>query len=147
VLTTRRAAGGVLVLVGAVALWQAQGFPMGALARPGPGLLPAALALVLIVIGAVMLARGGAGEPLGAGSWRESAHALGILGVCALVALLLERLGWRLTVTLALLLLLRALERRSVAFAVALTAAIALGSFWLFDTLLKVPLPRGPFGI
>src|SRR5215475_12211428 len=24
--------------------------------------------------------------------------------------------------------------------------ALAVGTFWLFDTLLRVPLPRGPFG-
>jgi len=28
-----------------------------------------------------------------------------------------------------------------------LTAVMAWGSFFLFDTLLRVPLPRGPFGI
>jgi putative tricarboxylic transport membrane protein len=120
---------------------------MGGLARPGPGLLPAVLAVVLVAFGVVMIARGGGGEPLGALRWSESAHALAILGVCAFVGLALERLGWRLTVGLALLVLLRGLERRSLGFALALTLAIALGSFWLFDTLLKVPLPRGPFGL
>jgi hypothetical protein len=93
-----------------------------------------------------MLVRGG-GESLAAQPWRESAHALGILAVCAFVALALERLGWRLTVALALLVLLRVLERRSLLFALGLTLAIALGSFWLFDTLLKVPLPRGLLGV
>jgi Tripartite tricarboxylate transporter TctB family len=146
-LTTQRAAGGVLVLVGVLALWEARLFPVGALARPGPGFLPTALSLVLVALGALMVARGGAGEPLAAMRWGESGHALAILGVCALVGLALERLGWRLTVALALLVLFRVLERRGILFSVALTLLIALGSFWLFNTLLKVPLPRGPFGI
>ena len=146
-LTTQRAAGGVLVLVGGLALWEARAFPVGALARPGPGFLPTVLSLALVAFGVVMLARGGSGQRLAAMPWGESGHALAILGVCAFVGLALERLGWRLTVALALLVLLRVLERRSTLFAVTLTLVIALGSFWLFNTLLKVPLPRGPFGI
>jgi len=31
----------------------------------------------------------------------------------------------------------------TVVFAV----AMALGTYWLFDTLLRVQLPRGPFGL
>jgi hypothetical protein len=31
--------------------------------------------------------------------------------------------------------------------AVVLTVAIAWGSFFLFDSVLRVPLPRGPFGL
>jgi hypothetical protein len=146
-LTTQRAAGGVLVLVGVLALWETRGFPVGGLARPGPGFLPIALAVVLIAFGVVMLARGGASAPVAAMRWGESGHALAILGVCVFFAVALERLGWRLTVALALLFLLGVLERRSPLFAVSLTLAVALGSFWLFNTLLKVPLPRGPFGI
>ena len=146
-LTAQRAAGAVLVLAGALALWEARRFPVGTLARPGPGYLPIVLALVLVAFGVVMLARGGAGVRLAALGWGESRHALAILGACAFVGLALERLGWRLTVGLALLFLFRVLERRSTLFAVALTLGIALGSFWLFNTLLRVPLPRGPFGL
>jgi hypothetical protein len=34
-----------------------------------------------------------------------------------------------------------------VIFTLVLTAVIALGSFYLFNTVLNVPLPRGPFGL
>jgi hypothetical protein len=39
------------------------------------------------------------------------------------------------------------LERLAVVTSLVLTAGMAWGSFYLFDTLLKVPLPRGPFGL
>lgn len=145
-LTAQRAAGAVLVLAGLLALWESRPFPVGTLARPGPGYLPNVLALILVAFGVVMLVRGGRGVRLAALGWSESRHALAILAACVFVGLALERIGWRLTVGLALLFLLRVVERRSTLFAVALTVVIALGSFWVFDTLLRVPLPRGPFG-
>ena len=43
--------------------------------------------------------------------------------------------------------LLIGLERRGVLAGLALTLAIVWGSFYLFDTFLRVPLPRGPFGL
>ena len=46
-----------------------------------------------------------------------------------------------------LLFLLLVLERKGVVVSLVLTAAVAWGSFFLFDTVLRVPLPRGPFGI
>ena len=39
------------------------------------------------------------------------------------------------------------LERRGLVFGCVLTLIIALGSFYLFNDLLRVPLPRGPFGL
>ena len=59
----------------------------------------------------------------------------------------LERLGYRLTMLAALLFLVWLVERWSLAAAVVFAFALAFGSFYLFDTLLRVPLPRGPFNI
>jgi hypothetical protein len=43
--------------------------------------------------------------------------------------------------------LLGVVERRGVIFSVVFAVAFAGGTFLLFDTLLRVPLPRGPFGL
>jgi predicted lysophospholipase L1 biosynthesis ABC-type transport system permease subunit len=48
---------------------------------------------------------------------------------------------------LVLAVLFLALERLGAVTGLALTIGMAWGSFYLFDTLLKVPLPRGPFGL
>jgi len=69
-----------------------------------------------------------------------------ILGACAFAALGLERLGYRLTVAAMLGFLVGVVERRSLVTTVVLMVAFALGTFFLFDTLLRVPLPRGPGG-
>jgi hypothetical protein len=47
---------------------------------------------------------------------------------------------------LVLAFLLLRVERRGLVLGAALSLAMAWGSFYVFDTLLKVRLPRGPFG-
>ncbi|MBI2526826.1 MAG: hypothetical protein HYY95_03785 [Candidatus Rokubacteria bacterium] len=43
--------------------------------------------------------------------------------------------------------LLRVVERRHLPAAAAFAVGLAWGSFHLFSTLLRVPLPRGPWGL
>ena len=43
--------------------------------------------------------------------------------------------------------LILGLERKGLMLSLVLMVVMAWGSFYLFDTLLKVPLPRGPFGL
>jgi len=146
-LTIDRVAGGALVLAGLIALWESRRFPLGTLHRPGPAYMPVVLAVLLIFFGialAVLGARSGRFADVG---WHEWRHAVAIFGACAFAAWGLERLGYRLTTAVVLFFLLFVLERRGVVGAIVLTVTIAWGSFYLFDTLLRVPLPRGPFGL
>ena len=146
-LTTDRAAGGALVLIGLIAVWESRRFPLGSLHRPGPAYMPTLLALLLIVFGLAVALMGARSQRLGEVGWHEWRHAVGIFAACAFAAWGLDRLGYRLTMAAVLLFLMLGLERKGVVVTLVLTAAIAWGSFWLFDTLLRVPLPRGPFGL
>ena len=146
-LSTDRAAGGILVLIGAVGLRESLQFPLGTLWRPGPAYLPVVLALLLVGFGLLLALLGAGGTALRDLKWGEWRHAVAIFGTCAFIALALERLGYRLTIAAALLFLLGVLERRGLVSTLLLTVAIAGGSFFLFDTTLRVPLPRGPFGL
>jgi len=58
----------------------------------------------------------------------------------------MEPLGYRLTMFLALGILFGVLERMKVWWALILASSLSLGSFWVFDTVLRVPLPRGGWG-
>lgn len=146
-LTTDRVAGGALVLVGAVALWQSLQLPLGSLRQPGPAYMPALLAVLLILFGVAVAAFGAASAPFAAVAWTEWRHALAIFGACAFAAVALERLGYRLTMGLVLAFLLGAVERKHPLLTLALSVGVAGGSFFLFNTVLRVPLPRGPFGL
>lgn len=123
-----------------------QRLPLGSLANPGPAYFPGVLACLVLAAGVALTVLGGAGPRFASLQWREWRHALAILATIAFCALALERLGYRLTVFVALAFLLGYVERKPLAATFVLAAGLALGTFALFDTLLRVPLPRGPFG-
>jgi hypothetical protein len=146
-LTTDRVAGGALVVFGLIAVWESRQFPLGSISRPGPAYMPTVLALLLIVFGVAVALMGARSQPFAAVRWHEWRHAVGIFAACAFAAWSLNRLGFRLTMACVLVFLLLVLERKGVITTAIITLAIAWGSFFLFDTFLRVPLPRGPFGL
>jgi putative tricarboxylic transport membrane protein len=146
-MTVDRVAGMALVLIGFITLWESRVFPLGSLRRPGPAYMPVVVAALLIVFGVAVFAMGGRARRLAELAWPEWRHALAIFGACGFAAWGLERLGYRLTIALAAAFLLLVVERKGWALGLALTVALAWGSFFVFDTLLRVPLPRGPFGL
>ncbi|HEX6079472.1 MAG TPA: tripartite tricarboxylate transporter TctB family protein [Methylomirabilota bacterium] len=146
-MTVDRVAGVALAGIGLVAIWESRAFPLGSLHRPGPAYMPVLLAVLLIAFGIAVFAMGRGARTLAEIGWPEWRHAAAIFGACAFAALGLERLGYRLTMAVVVGLLLLGLERRGWALGLGLTVAMAWGSFYLFDTLLRVPLPRGPFGL
>ena len=146
-MTVDRVAGVALVVIGLVAVWESRAFPLGTLHRPGPAYMPLLLAVLLIVFGIAVFAMGRSARSLVEIGWPEWRHAAAIFGACAFAAFGLDRLGYRLTMAVVVGLLLLGLERRGWALGLGLTVAMAWGSFYLFDTILRVPLPRGPFGL
>ena len=145
-LTTDRAGGGGLALLALWVLWECRRLPLGSWREPGPGAVPAALALVALGLGVAIVALGGRATRVDAVDWTEARRALVVVAACAFLTLGLERLGYRLTVLATLLFLVGAVERRGAVTAVAFSAGVAWGSYFLFNTLLKVPLPLGPMG-
>ncbi len=121
--------------------------PLGSLQNPGPAYVPILLASLLLVLGIAVAALGRASARVVDVGWSEWRHAVMILLVCAFMALALERLGYRVTIALALAFLIWVLERQSIVAGLAFAVLFSLGSFYLFETLLRVPLPRGPWGL
>jgi len=145
--TVDRVAGVALILIGLVTMWESRVFPLGSLHRPGPAYMPVVLAALLIIFGAAVFAMDARVRRLAEVGWPEWRHALAIFGACAFAAWGLERLGYRLTMAVVVAFLLLVVERKGWALGLALTVVMAWGSFFVFDTLLRVPLPRGLFGL
>ena len=146
-LTVDRVAGAGLAVFALFVLWQSRALPLGSMSNPGPAFMPMVLAILLLLGGLAIAALGGDTPRLGSLDFGEWRHAAAIFVACAFAALALERLGYRLTVVSVLLFVLGVVERKPVVIAVVFAAAFAIGTFFLFDTLLRVPLPRGPLGI
>jgi hypothetical protein len=78
--------------------------------------------------------------------WEEAGHAGAILACSFLATFGIERLGYRITMILILGFLFGVVERLKLWQVFALTIGLSLGTFWVFDSLLRVILPRGGFG-
>lgn len=144
-LTRDRLAGFVLVAVAAAIAWETRSLPLGSLHEPGPGYLPLITAVLMGGFGVLVALRGG-GPALGAMKWPEARHALALLGACAFAAFALERLGYRLTTLALLVFFLGVIERRRPLAIAVVALGLSLGTFYIFADLLRVPLPRGPWG-
>jgi hypothetical protein len=142
---TRDRVGGVALLLFAVAvMWEDRAFPLGSVTKPGPGYMPMLLAGILAAMALLVIWVGGRSPALGSLDWSEKKHAVAILGGCAFTALALERIGYRLTVILLVVFLLWVIERKRSAVVIATALGLSLGTFYVFSTLLQVPLPLGP---
>jgi putative tricarboxylic transport membrane protein len=145
--TVDRVGGAVLAAFAIFTLWESRTLPLGSLASPGPAYMPMLLALLLLAFAVFLVALGARSPRVAAAGWTDWRHAVAILAVCVFIALALERLGYRLTVFLALALLLGLLERRSLVTTAVFSLVFAAASFHLFAVVLRVPLPRGPWGL
>jgi Tripartite tricarboxylate transporter TctB family len=152
----RRLGVAVVIGVGATFAWRSLAdLPLGTITEPGPAAAPLLLAGLLILSalwslvsgtdGLLAAAEDDAGDGAGdAGGWQ---HAALIAAAAALAALCLDRIGYRLTILSLLLFFLWLVERKRIVLALLIGLGLSFGSFWLFDHILKVTLPIGPFGI
>ncbi len=146
IFTIDRLSGGFLVLVGLFVVWERRVLPLGTTRHPGPGYVPLLLAILLILFGAILIARGKGARPLGSLNWSEAPHAVAILGCCIFITAFMETIGYRLSMLIALGFLFGVMERIKLWLTLFLTFGFSFGTFWLFDTLLRVPLPRSGWG-
>ena len=135
-----------VILLAALAAYEAGKLPLGTVSNPGPGFLPWWAALTLGVLALLRLAQAWVARPApdaGGPERRVVAVAALVVALVAYVALL-ELLGYPLSTFLLVLFVLRLVEPRRWPVALGVAAAAAVGSFVVFAVWLKVPLPPGP---
>jgi len=145
-MTLDRISGAFLFFLALFVAWEDRVLPLGSHGRPGPGYFPLLLAAILGILGFLLFLRGRSSPSIRSLCWGEAGHAAAILACSFLATFGIERLGYRITMILVLGFLFGVVERLKVWQTVVLTVMLSLGSFWVFDTLLKVILPRGGFG-
>jgi hypothetical protein len=144
--TSDRIAGAILLGIAAFAVWQNSALPLGSLSEPGPGSVPLVLALLLGLTGVLIAVLGAGTVPVRELGWSDGRRAVAILAAAAFATFALERLGYRITVAALLVFLIGAIERRHPVRVLAVSLGFALVSYWVFNSLLLVQLPRGPWG-
>jgi putative tricarboxylic transport membrane protein len=145
-MTKDRISGLALTAFALFVLLESRKLPLGTVREPGPSFMPVLLAGLLLIFGIAVAAIAG-GERFRSLRWTELPHAAAILAVSGLATLALERLGYRITVLLVVVLLVKFVEKQSWVSTAVAAIVLSFGSFYLFYTLLRVPLPLGPWGI
>ena len=122
---------------------------------PGPGFFPFWLAVIMMVLAGFMFfhATFGQSDPMPDDFWASRSGYLKALAVCVSIVFVvatMDNLGFRLVMAIFFLWLLFTLGRRKgitgLITTVGVTAGGSWGTFWLFNDMLKVPLPLGIFG-
>jgi len=126
--------------------WENRAYPIGSLQEPGPGYLPLLLVIFLGATGLLIALWGAGSAPLASMRWTEGKRAVLILVACAVATFALERLGYRLTVVALLIFFLGVIERRRPLPVALVAVGFSLASFYIVGDLLRVPLPRSPWG-
>jgi putative tricarboxylic transport membrane protein len=128
---------GVTMIIGAIRL------RLGTPSEPQPGFFPFLAGAVLVVLSVILLirafsGRGEGAEPFGE-LWRPAILAIGLL----LYSLLLDPMGYILATIILSMIVLRVLDTKAWLTLVAISLVLSVGTYFLFDRLLDVPLPLG----
>jgi hypothetical protein len=146
-LRSDQVSGLMLVALGLYVWWMNRAYPIGTLSEPGPGYVPLLLAVFMGVMGLLVALSGGKSMPLAELEWTEAGRAAALVIACGVAAYALERLGYRITVAALLVFILGVMERRKVMMVATVGIGFSLATYYLFATLLRVPLPVSPWGV
>jgi hypothetical protein len=136
-----------LMAIGVVFIWRSVAdLPLGTIDNPGPAAMPLLVAALLVLFALWNLTGlvdpgDGPAEPGGMG------HAVRVIAAIVVAALALGPLGYRLTILSLLVFFLGLVERKPIITVLAVSFALSFGSHALFQYVLKVPLPAGPWGL
>jgi hypothetical protein len=145
-MTTDRLSASVLGLFALLVIWESRQLPLGTFRHPGPAYVPVVLAVLLLLFAVLILLTAGQAPKLASLRWTEWRHALAIFVACVFSVFAIERLGYRLSMFLMLGFLVKFVEKRSWISTLIFAFSLSFGSYFLFYTLLRVPLPQGPLG-
>jgi len=108
-------------------------------------MMPKLVCALMMLFGAILVARGGASAPFSDVGWSDLPHAIRVLVVMAAAVALYTTLGFIVTMSLMLFALI-ALEGRNLVAAAVYSAGISVLTYGLFTIVLKSPLEQGILG-
>ncbi len=150
-MTKDRAASLLFLLTGIYGLYFSVQLPMGRWNEPGPGVFPITLSILLLISGVswfIVGKRGAAGKnPVEKASRRDIIKALStplkIVGITALLILVFNRAGYLVASSIYIFVLLFWVSRYRIIVSLLLALSIGIGSWYFFEKILAVQLPKG----
>ena len=140
-------AGALFIALGAVVFAISGELPFGSLSAPGAGMMPKVVTGFMMLFGALVMAGAArSSAPLASLNWGDRNHAALVVLITGAAVAAYRPLGFLITMTLLVFLLLVVVERRNPLIAAAYSAGLTLFAYWLFDKALRSPLEQGLFG-
>ena len=134
-MTLRRdhVAGGGFVAAGVLLFAFSGDLPFGTLASPGAGMMPKLVLTLLIAFGALLLLRARESPPLSEINWGDFRHAATLVVVASAAIALYTVIGFILSISLLLFVLLYFVEHQNPVRAAAVTIGVTVGAYVLFN--------------
>jgi hypothetical protein len=150
-MTKDRAASLLFLCAGAYGFYFSVQLPMGRWNEPGPGVFPFTLSLLLLASGVAWFIRGKRATKEEGGGKRGDrypviknlATPVKIVGLTALLILAFNRVGYLVAASLYLFVLFFWVSRYRVIVSILLALSIGVGSWFFFQKVLAVQLPKG----
>jgi putative tricarboxylic transport membrane protein len=139
-------AGLALLIFGAVVLALGWHLPFGTPASPGPGMLPFLVVGLMMALAFLMLLQAGSSPPIATVQWDDLPHALRVMAIAVVAVALYEPVGFIITMTLMMFILLFPIERQKLLTSALVAVGMTVGAYFLIAELLKTPLPMGLLG-
>jgi Tripartite tricarboxylate transporter TctB family len=148
-LRTDHVAGGGAIAAALAVLAVSGDLPFGTLAFPGAGMMPKLVCGLLIVLGAILIASGSGGDRVVAIGWNDLPHAMRVFVITAAAVAAYTTLGFIVTMSLMLFVLIAgevSWSGRNLVAAAAYSIGVSAFTYGLFAIVLKQPLEQGILG-
>jgi hypothetical protein len=138
-------AGGIFVAAGAIIFAMSGDLPFGTMSSPGAGMMPKLVLILLMTFGVLLFLRANESPPLASIAWGDLVHATTIVAAASIAIGFYTAIGFVPSMALLLFALIFIVERKNIWAALAVSIGVTVGSYFVFNTLLKSPLPAMPF--
>ena len=139
----------ISLILSSIYLVGALGYPMGTMDQPGPGRYPVFVGILLLIASAGSLVDTLLKPAEGIVEWprgRDFGRVLAVTAGTAAYAIMLPYAGHLIASVVTIFVVLHTMGLHSWPAKIGLAIAIALSSYYLFDVILNVPLPKGVLG-
>jgi hypothetical protein len=116
------------------------------LSAPGAGMMPKLLVGLMIAFGIALMVGAARSQPFAEIDWSDRNHALLVVIIAGIAIASYQTVGFLITMSLLVFVLLVVIERRPLHYAAAYALVLTLLAYALFAKALKSPLEQGILG-
>ena len=139
-------AGAAFILFGLTVFAFSGDLPFGSLSSPGAGMMPKLVIGLMLLFGLALILGAAKSQLFAEIDWSDGGHALQVVVIAAAAIASYQTLGFIVTMTLLVFVLLVVIERKPVHYAGVYAIALTGMAWWVFGKALKAPLETGILG-